>query len=176
MFIAILTAVAGIIWALYRLQNSGVDLNAFNPFFWFRRRKWQNQMNTKPIHLIENPMEAAALLLVATAKLDGEITREQKRFVIQLFITEFSTIEKVANELYATSSYLLKDIDNITPEVRLILEPCKAAFKPNHIATLIEMLHKVAGEESSPTVAQNELIIEVRKQLTPAKDNKLTWE
>jgi hypothetical protein len=121
-------------------------------------------------------MEAAALLLVATAKLDGEITREQKRFVTQLFITEFSVTEKVANDLYATSSYLLKDVDNIVGEVRLILEPCKDAFKPNHIATLVEMLHKVAGEESSPTVAQNELILEVRKHLTPTKNDKLTWE
>lgn len=176
MFIAILTAIAGVIWALYRLHTSGVDLNAFNPFYWFRRRKWQNQINTKPIHLIENPIEAAALLLVATAKLDGEITREQKRFVIQLFTNEFSITEQVANELYATSSYMLKDVDNIVAEVRLILAPCKDAFKPNHIATLVEMLHKVAGEESSPTVAQDELILEVRKHLTTTKDNKLTWE
>lgn len=176
MIIAILTALTGVLWALYRLHTSGVNLNAFNPFYWFRRRKWMNQINTKPIHLIENPMEAAALLLVATAKLDGEITRELKRFVIQLFIDEFSLTEKVANDLYATSSYLLKDADNILPEVRLILEPCKAAFKPHHIATLIEMLHKVAGEESSPTVAQNELILEVRKHLEYKPENKLTWE
>jgi hypothetical protein len=176
MIIAILTALTGVLWALYRLHTSGVNLNAFNPFYWFRRRKWQNQINTKPIHAIENPMEAAALLLVATAKLDGEITREQKRFVLELFVTEFSLTETAANELYATSSYLLKDIDNILPEVRLILEPCKAAFKPNHIATLVEMLHKVASEESSPTVAQNELIVEVHKQLTPAKSNQRTWK
>jgi hypothetical protein len=176
MVLAILTALTAILWALYRLHTSGVDLNAFNPFYWLRRRKWQNQINTKPIHLIENPMEAAALLVVATAKLDGEITRELKRFVIQLFINEFSVTEKVAGDLYATSSYLLKDVDNIVGEVRLILAPCKDAFKPNHIATLVEMLHKVAGEESSPTVAQNELILEVRKHLTPTKDNKLTWE
>jgi hypothetical protein len=176
MVIAILTAIAGIIWALYRLHTSGVDLNSFNPFYWFRRRKWQNQINTKPIHLLENPVEAAALLLVATAKLDGEITREQKRFVIQLFIAEFSISETAAHELYATSSYLLKDVDNIIAEVRLILEPCRAAFKPNHIATLIEMLHKVASEESSPTVAQNELILEVRKYLLPGAEDKLTWK
>ncbi len=176
MVLAILTALTALLWALYRLHTSGVDLNAFNPFYWFRRRKWQNQINTKPIHSIENPMEAAALLLVAIAKLDGEITREQKRFVIQLFIAEFSITEKAANDLYATSSYLLKDVDNILPEVRLILEPCKAAFKANHIATFIEMLHKVAGEESSPTVAQSELIVEVQKQLILTKNNKLTWE
>lgn len=48
--IAFLTTVAGLIWALYRLQNSGVNLNAFNPFYWMHRRKWQKKYGTKAIH------------------------------------------------------------------------------------------------------------------------------
>ena len=176
MVIAILTALTAFLWALYRLHSSGVDLNAFNPFYWLRRRKWQNQINTKPIHSIEKPMEAAALLVVATAKLDGEITREQRHFIITLFVNEFSIAESDANELYSTSSYLLRDVNNIIPEIRLILEPCKAAFKPNHIATLLEMLEKVAASENSPTVAQNELILEVRKHLSPSKSDKFNWQ
>jgi hypothetical protein len=176
MVIAIITALTALVWALYRLHNSGFDLGALNPFHLLRRLKWQNQMNTKPIYSIENPMEAAALLLIATAKLDGEITREQRHFIIQLFITEFSLTENMANELYAASSYLLKDATNIIPEVRLILEPCKTAFKPNHIATLLEMLDKIAGSENSPTVAQSELIVEVRKHLAPGKDEKFNWQ
>jgi len=176
MVIAILTALTAFIWALYRLHTSGFDLNAFNPFHLLRRLKWQNQINNRPIYSIENPMEAAALLLVATAKLDGEITREQRNFILQLFITEFDVTEIAANELYAASSYLLKDINNIIPEVSLILEPCKAVFKPNHITTLLEMLEKVAASENSPTVAQSELIVEVRKHLAPGKDEKFNWK
>ncbi len=176
MILAILTALGGVLWGLYRLHNSGVDLNAFNPFHWFRRRKWQQKINSKPLHLIENPMEAAAVLLVATAKLDGEITREQKNFIIRLCAQEFSISEKVSAELYATSSYMLKDVDNVVDEVRLILEPCKAAFKASHVTTLIEMLHKVAGEESPPSEAQNALIIEVRKNLDENKEANLVWK
>ena len=176
MVIAILTALTAFLWALYRLHTSGFGLKALNPFYLLRRLKWQDRANTKPVHLIENPMEAAALLLVATAKLDGEITREQRNLIIQLFITEFSLTEINANELYAASSYLLKDVGNILPEVRLILEPCKAAFKPNHIETLLEMLNKVASAENSPTVAQNELILEVRKHLAPTKSEKFNWQ
>lgn len=176
MVIAILTALTAFLWALYRLHTSGFDLKALNPFNFLRRLKWQDRANTKPIHLIEKPMEAAALLLVATAKLDGEITREQRNFIIQLFITEFSLTEIAANELYATSSYLLKDVTNIIPEVRLILAPCKTAFKPNHIETLLEMLSEVAAKENSPTVAQSELILEVRKQLAPTSDDKFNWK
>jgi hypothetical protein len=176
MVIAILTALTAFVWALYRLHTSGFDLRALNPFHWLRRMKWQNQINTKSIHAIENPMEAAALLVVAIAKLDGEITREQRNFIIQLFVNEFSLTESAANDLYAVSSYLLKNVNNIIPEVRLILEPCKAAFKPNHIETLLEMLNKTASEENSPTVAQSELILAVRKQLIPGEDDKFNWQ
>ncbi|RYY76719.1 MAG: TerB family tellurite resistance protein [Gammaproteobacteria bacterium] len=176
MVIAILTALTAFLWTLYRLHTSGFDLRVLNPFYLLRRLKWQDRANIKAIHLIEKPMEAAALLLVATAKLDGEITREQRNFIIQLFINEFSLTEIAANELYAASSRLLKDVNNIIPEVRLILAPCKAAFKPNQIETLLEMLSKVAAEENSPTVAQSELILEVRKQLAPTEDDKFNWK
>ena len=77
--IAILTAVVGVIWALYRLQNSGVDLNSFNPFYWLRRRAWEAKLGTKPLHRLEKPLEVAAVLVVAALKTEGEISREQKR-------------------------------------------------------------------------------------------------
>jgi hypothetical protein len=174
MIIAILTAIAGIVWGLYRLQNSGVDLNAFNPFFWLRRKKWQNQLNTKPIYLIENPIETAALLIVAIAKMDGEITREQKNLIIQLFKDEFSTTTKAATELYTSASYSLKDVINITDEIRLILAPSKDAFKPNHIKALLDMLLKVASTESLPNNSQCALIAEIQKQLI-ANEEILKW-
>ena len=176
MLIAILTALTALVWALYRLHTSGVDLRVLNPFNWLRRVRLQNKINSRPIHSIENPMEAAALLIVATAKLDGEVTEKKRIFIIQLFVNEFSLADSAANDLYAVSSYLLKDVTNIIPEVRLILEPCKASFKPNHIETLLEMLNKVASQENSPTVAQSELILEVRKYLAQGKTEKFNWQ
>ena len=113
---------------------------------------------------------------MATAKLDGEITREQRNFIIQLFITEFAITEDAANQLYATSSHLLNNVSNIVSEVRLILEPSKHVFKPNHITALLDMLEKVAASENSPTVAQSELILEVRKYLAPGKEEKFDWK
>lgn len=39
--IGLITAIAGLVWALHSLQNAGVNLNGFNPFYWMRRRKWE---------------------------------------------------------------------------------------------------------------------------------------
>jgi len=40
--IGVITAIATLVFALNRLQDSGVNLNSFNPFFWARRRAWAN--------------------------------------------------------------------------------------------------------------------------------------
>ncbi|MEX2962926.1 hypothetical protein [Microbulbifer sp. TYP-18] len=66
--IGIITAIAGLVWALNSLQNSGVNLNAFNPFMWLRRRKWEKSLGTKPMHALTDSMEVAALLVVAVAR------------------------------------------------------------------------------------------------------------
>ena len=47
--IGFLTTIAGLIWALHALQNAGFDLNSLNPFYYARRRKWQNTYGARPI-------------------------------------------------------------------------------------------------------------------------------
>ena len=37
--IGFITALAALLFALRKLQEAGVDLNAFNPYVWWRRRR-----------------------------------------------------------------------------------------------------------------------------------------
>lgn len=83
--IGVLTAIAGLVWALHSLQNSGVDLNSFNPFTWARRRKWEKLYGAKPLYNLVKPMEAAASLIVGTLAQEGIISSDQKMQVISLF-------------------------------------------------------------------------------------------
>lgn len=82
--IATISAIAGLLWALNHLQNSGVALNSFNPFLWARRRKWAKQLGAKPMYGLTDSMEAAALLVVAVAKEHGDITRDTKSESFQI--------------------------------------------------------------------------------------------
>lgn len=163
--IGLLTAVAGLIWALYRLQNSGVDLNAFNPFYWLRRKKWEAKVGTKPLHRLDNPMEAAAVLMVAMAELDGVVTRDIKTEILTLFTNEFEISEKEAVELYATSSYLLKDASYIPAEVRLILAPSKQKYQPTQKELLLKMLTQISTMEGEANQTQMELLEAVKREL-----------
>ena len=46
--IGVLSAVAGLIWAMVALQRSGLDLNALNPFLWHRRSQWKKKYGENP--------------------------------------------------------------------------------------------------------------------------------
>lgn len=173
--IAILTGAAGLIWALYRLQNSGVDLNAFNPFYWMRRKAWERQLGTKPLHRLENSMEAAAVLVVAVAELEGGITRELKENVMGMFCAEFSLPESEATELYASSAYLLRDVMSMEAEVKHILAPSKERFEERHISLLLDMMNKVSQVEGAVTPEQASLIEVVRAELTVSNSTRPQW-
>ncbi len=173
--LGLITTLAGLAWALYRLQNAGINLNSFNPFFWIRRRKWEQQLGTKPIHQLDNTIDAASVLMVTIAKMDGEITREQKTEIISLFENEFGLSHSDAIESYASSSYMLQDEVNIIAEVKNILEPNKTLFKPHQSESLLKMLNTLASNEGVQTKEQKDFIVEVVKQLHIDSKSARTW-
>lgn len=173
--IAVITALAGLVWALNRLQESGVNLNAFNPFFWWRRRKWQQLYGTKPLHQLDNPMDAAATLLVAMAELKGSVTSEAKQQVVDTFKNEFSLDEKEAVELYASSSYLLRDVANIPAEASNILKPSVAKLSDQHKTSLITMMANTSSLDGVATSDQQALLINVQQFFKAAEKKSKSW-
>lgn len=136
--IGFLTTLAGLIWAFHALQNSGLDLNSFNPFTWMRRRQWEKKLGTKPMHALTNSMDAAALLVVSIAKEDGEITRDTKMEIVTMFEKEFGIKKPRALELFSSSTYFLKDVMNMEAEVSNVLKPNKSQFQKHHVDSLLE--------------------------------------
>lgn len=173
--LALITGLAGLIWALVRLQNSGINLNAFNPFFWARRRAWAKQLGTKPLHNLQNSMEAAAVLAVAIAEADGTVTRESKQETLQLFMDTFGISRDKATELYAASSYLLRDTADPEQEVDRILAPTLSEFQENQITKLMAMLETIAQQEDGPSMAQQGIIDTARKQFKAPEETSTHW-
>lgn len=173
--IAIITALGGLTWALIRLQNSGVDLNSFNPFYWARRRRWAQMHGTKPLHAINNPMEAASVLVVAMAQLEGPLTREYKEAILDIFSSEFSVDKEQASELYTASSHLLTDVMSISSEVKNILAPTMEEFQERHRNSLLGMLKSTSESESEPTDEQVSLLRAVEVEFSQALRNTKQW-
>jgi len=68
-----------VVTVLFLLDRLGIDLGGMNPFYWYRRRAFAKKYVSDPIYSIEDPIHVAALLIIGAAKLDGDLTAEQKK-------------------------------------------------------------------------------------------------
>ena len=173
--IGVITALAGLIWALYRLHDAGVNLNAFNPFTWHRRRQWEKKLGTKPMHALTNSMDAAALLIYAIAKAKGEITRETKTEILNLFESEFGVSGEKADELFSASSHMVEDAMNMAAEVRHILAPTYEEFTDAQVQKLLDMLNAVSVLEGSTNETQSKIIEAVKQVFKLQEEQPKNW-
>lgn len=156
--IGLLTAIAGLFWAINSLQRSGFNFNALNPFLWFRRKKWQAKYQTKPIHSIQQPMEVAAVLLLAILKCEGEISSEQKSSLKEIFKTEFKLDDNEADDLILACSHMLRDEIYISDQIDKVLKPSAAQFSAEQVSSLIQLMEQTSKLDGKQNKEQDTLI------------------
>ncbi len=174
--ITLITAAAGLIWALNSLQRAGVNLNALNPFFWYRRHQWAKKVGEGPQYTLDKPLDAAALVLLGTAKIEGEISREQKHAIINIFTKEFHLGTNAAKALFASSSYLLQHENDLQKNVKKIMKRSAEQFSETQITSLIELMKMVSNMESPSSDQQNQLMLSVSEVLSASKQPARTWD
>lgn len=119
-------------------------------------------------------MEAAALLVTAVALKEGELSRDAKADLINLFATEFRITTDQATELYGASCYLLKDVMDIDAEVKAVLSPSIEQFQSHHKTSFLSMLNSAANFEGQPNANQKVLIEKIIAQIEGPVDGK-SW-
>jgi uncharacterized tellurite resistance protein B-like protein len=156
--IAVITALAGLLWALNALQRSGFQLSSLNPFLAYRRWQWRKTYGGRPIFKLDRPMDVAAVLLLGTAKADGDITSDQKRELLAMFQSEFSISRDEASDLLLASSHLIRDEIYLVDNLDKVLERSAERFEPDTVASLLAMMRKVAALDGSINTEQQKLI------------------
>jgi len=156
--IGVLTAVAGLIWALVALQRAGVSLGALDPFAWYRRMQWQKKYADKPLYSLTDPMDVAAVLLLATAKCEGEVSAEQKQTLLKIFESEFSLSTDEAADLLVASAHLLRNEVYVVDNLDRVLERSHKRFTPEQIGSLLSLMKRVAELEGPANEEQSKLI------------------
>ena len=156
--IAVITAVAGLLWALNSLQRSGFHFSSLNPFLAYRRWQWSRTYGERPIYRLERPMDVAAVLLLGIAKADGTITSDQKRELLALFQSEFAISRDEASDLLLASSHLIRDEIYLVDHLDKILARSAQRFEPDAIGSLLGMMRKVAALDGNINGEQQKLI------------------
>jgi uncharacterized tellurite resistance protein B-like protein len=153
--IALLGAVAGLIWAVHSLQKAGVPLN---PLAWWRRSQWRKQHGTKPLYRLRDPGEVAIVLLLGTAKCKGDVTATQKATLRELCTRVIKLPEAEVDDLVVAAAFMLRDevylVDNLEP----VLLNTRRQLSGEHKASILNMMEEVAAVDGPANAEQRRLI------------------
>ena len=173
--IGALSALAGLIWAFVALQRSGFNPDSINPFLWYRRAQWRKKYGVRPIYNLEDPMDVAAVLILGVAKCEGEISREQKQEILNLFETEFKLDGDVAADLLLASSHLLRDEIYLSDNLEKVLLKSAAAFTAGQVESLRDMMVRIGTLESALNEEQRKLISATEQFFRNTATSKGSW-
>ena len=173
--LGLLGTIVTILILLNRLADAGIDLGGLNPYLWNRRRKWRKQYEGNPVFKIESPMDATAILMVAAAKADGDMTKEDKGLLLSLFENEFKLSKKDAAGLLISSAHLLGNGNEVRQNVKKFLSSSKASFTDTQAQSAISLISQAAGASDTMHANAQEILKQVTAELTPIQANRQTW-
>ena len=159
----------------YLLDRLGVDIGGFNPFYWYRRYQFSKKYGADPIYSVEDPMHIASLLIIGTAKLDGDLTAEQKQLAQELFESEFSLESREAAQLFGSAAHLLAAPQLLEGQLQKLSERSKDRFSPDQARSMLEMMSKVAAAGGEVSATQRDFINSVGSTLVHEEERQGTW-
>lgn len=162
--IAFLTALVTLLYALERL---GVDLGWVNPWAWSRRRAWLKRSTGNPAFSLDNPIDAVALIVTAAAKIDGDISIQEKEELKSIFIATFKLSEKEATQLLGASVFLLGSGEDIFKSPEKVLRNSIDKFTEVQKNSVFEILEKVVSIGGSASSVQIEFVSKVHSAIYP---------
>lgn len=156
--LSLLGAAITILILLNRLEASGIDIGWLNPFAWKRRREWSRKYHADPVYCIDSPMEVTALIMVALAKSEGEISAEQKREILNKFQEVFQLSESAAIELFQSIIFLLKENISAIQNTEKFLTPSTDKFTSEQVSSSISLFKYISSLEGPGNTFQIEVI------------------
>jgi len=156
--LGLLSVIVTILVLLNRLNRGGIDIGWLNPFAWKRRRTWAKQYHANPVFALTDPIEVIALLLVALAKSEGDMSSGQKQEMLRMFQDVFHFDEKQSSEQIRASVFLLKEEVDLVSNMGKFIEPSRSFFSGSQSTSALELLKEMSRLERAPNEYQMSLI------------------
>jgi hypothetical protein len=173
--LALLGTLVTLLVLLHRLADAGIELGGLNPFAWRRRRAWRQQFEANPVFTLTDPREIAAVLLAGLAKIDGDLSVEEKRALLDEFETNFSMSTAEAAELLNSTSFLLGDLSVLIGQLDELLDRFGERLSPEQSESLLGMLERIAAIGGTASSPQQNMLAAIRRRLTPDQPAADTW-
>lgn len=131
-----------------------------------RRLAFKRKTKRPGLQAVDDPREAAATLMVAMARANGELGQEARQVIARIMMGEFRITELDAEALIQHADWVLRDdphqsavVDRMTD--LLMQDP---ALGPKEIVDLDGMLVEVSEAEGRPTADQLEILQRFRNR------------
>lgn len=173
--LAVLGTVVTILVLLVRLTDAGIDLGWLNPYLWYRKWKWRRKIAGDPVYSLNSPMDVTALLMVAVAKCNGDMSVQQKNLILGLFEQEFHLTPREASALLNSSAFLLKDGEAVRANLAKVLAPGRERFTREQAESAKKLVARVGSCEGRPSEIQGEFIEAVWKHLSKSLPQETKW-
>lgn len=173
--LGILGTIVTILVLFKRLSDSGIDIGWLNPFTWRRRRAWRKKIEGNPVFALEHPLEAAAMLATAVAKIDGEISREEKTTLLALFQSEFRKTEKEASDLLLSSIYIFGDGQEALRKPERIIERSLEKFSEDQAKSVMSLLETIKEIDINNVEEKEKFISKIEAVFSNRFDSSTTW-
>jgi uncharacterized tellurite resistance protein B-like protein len=167
MIVAIIAALGGAIWAaIYFLNAAREGGEAIRDVKGMvRNARWSRKIDARLIESLEDPREAAAILLYQIAAYDGAVTERQRLAMVSEMRRAFSVDAEEAEGLFAFARMAAGQINDAGNSLRKIARPVLAACNDAERRDLIDMLLRIAEVEGPVSEMQNRLVAEARRVL-----------
>lgn len=169
----LLTLIASILFLLDRL---GVDIGWLNPWHWRRRRAWSKQYHGDPIFSVEDPLHIASLLIIGVAKIEGDLTAEQKQAVKSQFSNRFSLSDKESSDLIGSAAHLLAAPQLVGDQLKTLAQRNKERFSSDQAESMLTMMDEVASAEGRLTEEQREYVATMRSLFVSKPQSDGAWD
>lgn len=146
-----------VLWRLHMAAHMASDLvdAASSARGFFCRWRWRRKANVNPIDLVEDPREAASILMVAVAQADGPISDRERDAIRTQMQTRFGATLQQSIELLARAQWMAREGVDAAEVMRRLKPLIERTCDTQHRRELIEMLSEVAsadGQHDATTV------------------------
>ena len=151
--VAILGAVfAALLFVLFRMQQAthaarDIAEGVQEARGLFRGWAWRRKMNRNPLDLIEDPREAAAVLLTVTAEFDGNLTDTERQTIVAEMAKTFGATQKQGEELLALARFTARDLRDPANVYRRLAPNLVTSLSPAERAQVVGMVEAVAAAD-----------------------------
>lgn len=167
MILGALAAVGGIIWRIQMAAHAAREVGdmAKTAANLPRLLAFRHRSGKKGSRLVQDPREAAVILMLEVARAAGEVSREQKDVIRDIICEHFEFSEADAEEVITQASWVSQDEAGHDAMHRRLTKLIMGAVTEKELVDLDSMLVRVSSAEGTPTAAQLG-VIETFRNLT----------